>query len=145
MGFTPVPGGWEARGRSRGGLYLTDPAPDERRLRGAGTVHHVAWSVDGAQIDRWRDRVAAAGVSPTPVIDRHYFRSVYFLEPGGVMFELATMGPGFAVDEDPEHLGEQLVLPPAFAHLRERVAPLLTPLPDITRWRPAATPEGAAR
>jgi glyoxalase family protein len=145
MGFTPLPGGWEARGDLRGSLYLLDPPPDERRLRGAGTVHHVAWGVQGAEIDDWRRRVARAGMRPTPVIDRFYFRSVYFLEPSGVMFELATMGPGFAVDEDPEHLGEELVLPPAFAHLRERVAPLLTPLPDITRWRPAPAREGSPR
>jgi glyoxalase family protein len=145
MGFVPHPGGWEARGDVRGSLYLLDPPPPERRVRGAGTVHHVAWGVQGTEVEEWRRRMAAAGAGPTPVIDRFYFRSVYFLEPSGVMFELATMGPGFAVDEDPEHLGEELVLPPAFAHLRDRVAPLLTPLPDVRRWRPAAVGKGAHR
>jgi glyoxalase family protein len=145
MGFTPAGDGWEARGDVRGSLYLLDPPPSERRLRGAGTVHHVAWGVQGAEIDEWRRRVTSAGVRPTPVIDRYYFRSVYFLEPSGVMFELATMGPGFAVDEDPEHLGENLVLPPAFAHLRERVAPALTPLPDVRRWRPSPATEAVGR
>ena len=63
---------------------------------------------------------------PTPVIDRFYFKSVYFREPSGILFELATVGPGFATDEDPEHLGERLSLPPDFEHLRERIEPELT-------------------
>jgi glyoxalase family protein len=78
----------------------------------------------------WRDRVASAGFRPTPIIDRFWFRSIYFREPSGVLFEIATLGPGFAVDEDAEHLGESLVLPPAFEHLREQLEPILTPLPD---------------
>jgi glyoxalase family protein len=85
-------------------------------LRGAwgtGSVHHVAWRVDDeAHQLEVRERVAEGGARPTPVIDRFWFRSVYFLEPGGVLFELATDGPGFAVDEDRAHLGETLVLPP---------------------------------
>ena len=80
--------------------------------------------------EAWRERVAAAGAQPTPVIDRFYFRSIYFREPSGVLFEIATLGPGFATDEDPEHLGERLSLPPAFEHLREQIEPVLTPLPD---------------
>ena len=80
--------------------------------------------------ERWRERVAAAGVRPTPVIDRFWFRSIYFREPSGVLFEIATLGPGFATDEAPEHLGESLVLPPAFEHLREQVTKVLTPLPS---------------
>ena len=71
-----------------------------------------------------------AGGRPTQIIDRFWFRSIYFREPAGVLFEIATLGPGFATDEDPAHLGEKLILPPAFEHLRERVEPLLTPLPD---------------
>ena len=67
---------------------------------------------------------------PTPIIDRFYFESVYFREPNGVLFELATMGPGFATDEDPAHLGERLSLPPRFEPLREQVERTLTPLPD---------------
>jgi glyoxalase family protein len=81
--------------------------------QGAGSVHHVAFRVtDGEVQEAVRARVEAAGLRPTPVIDRFWFRSVYFLEPGGVLFELATDGPGFAVDEDPDRLGEHLVLPP---------------------------------
>jgi glyoxalase family protein len=76
------------------------------------------------------------GARPTPVIDRFYFRSIYFREPSGVLFEIATKGPGFAADEDPEHLGERLSLPPNFEHLRERVEQSLTPVPDTRQWRP---------
>jgi glyoxalase family protein len=105
-------------------------APDTPRGRwGRGTVHHVAFRVpdDAAQAEA-RARVAAAGLRPTPVIDRFWFRSVYFLEPGGVLFELATDGPGFAVDEDPAHLGERLVLPPWLEPERAVIEAALPPL-----------------
>jgi glyoxalase family protein len=119
---------WLVRGEKRGGRYVYDPAPSERGVPGAGTVHHVAWaSLDDEQVE-WRDRVIAGGANPTPVIDRYWFKSVYFREPSGVLFEIATMGPGFAVDEDPAHLGERLVLPPKFEHLRERLEATLTPI-----------------
>jgi glyoxalase family protein len=119
---------WEARGERRGGRYAFDPAPAEPGIPGAGTVHHVAWaSLDEEQLD-WRSRVIDAGGHPTPVIDRFWFRSVYFREPSGVLFEIATMGPGFAVDEDPQHLGEKLVLPPRFEPLRARLEETLTPI-----------------
>ena len=68
------------------------------------------------------------GANATPVIDRFYFKSVYFREPCGVLFEIATLGPGFTVDEPLEHLGEKLSLPPAFEHLREQVEPTLRPI-----------------
>jgi glyoxalase family protein len=119
---------WQARGDNRGGRYVYDAAPSERGVPGAGTVHHVAWgSLDDEQV-MWRDRVIAGGAHPTPVIDRFWFRSVYFREPSGVLFEIATMGPGFAVDEDPAHLGERLVLPPKFESLREELETSLTPV-----------------
>jgi glyoxalase family protein len=119
---------WEARGKNRGGRYVFDEAPADRGIPGAGTVHHVAWaSLDDEQV-RWRDRVIAGGAQPTPVIDRYWFKSVYFREPSGVLFEIATMGPGFSVDEDPAHLGERLVLPPKFEELREALEVSLTPI-----------------
>ena len=121
---------WEARGERRGGWISYDPSPAERGVGGAGTVHHVAWASLLDEQEAWQGRVAEAGFRPTPVIDRFYFRSVYFREPSGVLFEIATIGPGFATDEDPEHLGERLSLPPAFEHLREQIEPALTPLPD---------------
>jgi glyoxalase family protein len=125
---------WDARGPSRGGLYAYDEPPAERGLGGAGTVHHVAWATQVAEQAAWHERVSAAGVHPSPIIDRFWFRSIYFREPSGVLFELATLGPGFSLDEDPEHLGETLILPPAFEHLRAQVEPILTPLPDPRPW-----------
>ncbi len=110
---------------------------------------------DGGDHAAGSERVAAIGLRPTPPIDRFWFRSVYFREPSGVLFELATLGPGFAIDEDPEHLGERLILPPAFEHLREprragpdapsRSARVMAPLALLDhRVRPAAgEPEGA--
>ena len=121
---------WEARGDRRGGFYAYDGPPNERGIPGAGTVHHVAWAVESDEIESWQERVAESGMRPTPVIDRFYFRSVYFREPNGILFELATLGPGFSSDEDPEHLGERLSLPPDFEHLREQIEPRLTPLPN---------------
>jgi glyoxalase family protein len=78
--------------------------------------------------EAWQQRVAEAGAHPTPVIDRFYFRSIYFREPSGVLFEIATIGPGFDSDEPKETLGEALSLPPAFEHLREQIEPRLTPI-----------------
>jgi glyoxalase family protein len=129
LGFAPLdPSGWEARGETRGGTYAYDEPPPDRGAGGAGTVHHVAWASTMEEHEAWRERVAAAGLHPTPIIDRFWFRSIYFREPSGVLFEIATLGPGFATDEDPEHLGEHLVLPPAFEHLREQVEAVLTPI-----------------
>ncbi len=130
LAFEPVGDStWQARGEERGGFYAYDPAPGEPGVMGAGAVHHVAWASPMNDHEQWQQRVAAAGLRPTPVIDRFWFRSIYFREPSGVLFEIATLGPGFGVDEDPEHLGEALVLPPDFEHLREKLEPVLTPLP----------------
>jgi glyoxalase family protein len=128
LGFQPGEDGWEIRGDSRGGLYGFDPPPPDRGLQGAGSVHHIAWASQIEEHEKWRDRVIAAGARPTPVIDRFYFRSVYFREPSGVLFEIATLGPGFTVDEPLESLGEKLSLPPAYEHLRETVEPVLRPI-----------------
>jgi glyoxalase family protein len=125
---------WGARGPSRGGLYAYDEPPAERGLGGAGTVHHVAWATQIDEQEAWYERVTAAGVNPSPIIDRFWFRSIYFREPSGVLFELATLGPGFSLDEDPAHLGEALILPPAFEHLRDQIEPVLTPLPNPRPW-----------
>ncbi|MDH4103638.1 MAG: VOC family protein [Thermoleophilia bacterium] len=125
---------WEARGPSRGGLYSYDTPPSERGVGGAGTVHHVAWSSTMDDHQAWHGRVAAAGMRPSPIIDRFWFRSIYFREPSGVLFEIATLGPGFSVDEDLEHLGETLILPPDFEHLRDQVEPILTPIPAPRPW-----------
>ena len=131
LGFTGgQDGAWEVRGKQRGGLFSYDPAPEARSLQGAGSVHHIAFNSAGEDQQQWRRRLIEAGAAPTPVIDRFYFRSVYFREPSGVLFELASDGPGFAADEDPEHLGERLSLPPDFESLRDKIEPSLTPLPN---------------
>jgi glyoxalase family protein len=121
-------GSWEARGASRGGLYAYEEPPQESSLQGAGSVHHVAWASMPEDHEAWRERAIAAGAHPTPVIDRFYFRSIYFREPSGVLFEIATLGPGFTVDEPLEHLGEKLSLPPDFEHLRAEVEQNLKPV-----------------
>jgi glyoxalase family protein len=131
-------GTYEARGPTRGSSYGYD-STEERGLGGGGTVHHVAWSSSMDEHDAWQRRVAESGARPTPVIDRFWFRSIYFREPSGVLFEIATVGPGFGVDEPLESLGEHLVLPPAFEHLRAEIEPRLTPLPAV-RSEPRAAP-----
>jgi len=118
-----------SRGDNRSSSYAYDPAPG-RGLQGAGTVHHVAWASTMEEHDAWRERVAAAGMNVTPLIDRFWFKSIYFREPSGVLFEIATLGPGFDVDEPLESLGERLTLPPNFEHLRDKLQDVLTPLPD---------------
>ena len=133
LGFEPAADGftdhaWEARGESRGGTIAYDAPPAERGLHGAGTVHHVAWASTPEEHEAWRERVIAGDAQPTPVIDRFYFRSIYFREPSGVLFEIATLGPGFTVDEPLESLGEKLSLPPDYEHLRDQVEARLKPV-----------------
>jgi glyoxalase family protein len=129
LGFAGLGAGeWEARGDERGGLYQYDAPPAERPLQGAGTVHHVAWATYLQEQDAWQRHLAQSGVHATEVIDRYYFRSIYFREPSGVLFELATIGPGFTVDEPLDQLGEKLSLTPQFEHLRDAIEPQLTPL-----------------
>ena len=128
--------GWTRYGfdGATGVLDIRD-APDARRgAWGVGSVHHLAWRVDDeAHQLAVRAQVESAGRQATPVIDRFWFKSVYFQEPGGVLFELATDGPGFAVDEDREHLGETLVLPPWLEPSRSRIeAALPTLAPTAT-------------
>jgi glyoxalase family protein len=91
-------------------------------------VHHVAFASQPEEHEAWRAKVMEGGGQPTPVIDRFYFKSIYFREPSGVLFEIATLGPGFTVDEPLESLGEHLSLPPDYEHLRERVEANLKPV-----------------
>ncbi len=126
--FEQNDGCWEARGVRRGGTYSYDPPPPEPGLQGAGTVHHIAWASEIPEHEEWREKALSAGARATPIIDRFYFKSIYFREPSGVLFEIATLGPGFTVDEPLEHLGEKLSLPPAFEHLREQVESTLRPI-----------------
>jgi glyoxalase family protein len=129
---------FEVRGATRGATYAYDRAR-EIGHSGAGTVHHVAWSSTIEDHPAWRERVARAGGHPTPIIDRFYFRSIYFREPSGVLFEIATMGPGFGVDEPLAHLGETLSLPPTFEPLRAQLERTLTPLPNPRASAPSTS------
>lgn len=124
---------WEVRGATRGGTIRFEAPPTEGPKPGGGTVHHVAWATEPPEHDAWLARLQSAGVSSTPVIDRHYFRSIYFREPSGVLYELATKGPGFTVDDPLEELGRRLILPPSFEPRRAEIATRLTPLPDVAR------------
>jgi glyoxalase family protein len=133
-----APHDWETRGSERGGRLVLEPASGRGRP-GAGTIHHVAFTARDEEHEAWRERVAQSGLHPTPVIDRFYFRSVYFREPGGILFELATPSPGFSADEPIESLGERLSLPPDYEPLREKLEGVLTPLPDTRPWRRAGT------
>ena len=94
-----------------------------------GSVHHVAWrAVDADHQAEWREALVKVGRNVTPVIDRFYFKSIYFREPGGVLFEIATDGPGFTVDESAESLGSTLSLPPWFNVRRDRLDVTLPPI-----------------
>jgi glyoxalase family protein len=118
---------WEVRGKQRGCLFAYDSAPVELGIQGSGTVHHVAWACPAEESERWHDALVAAGVRTTPIIDRFWYRSVYFREPSGALFEIATIEPGFGVDGAVEQRDDRLVLPPAFEHLRGELEASLTP------------------
>ena len=128
LGATPVGANtWELRGDRRGGTIAFDAPPEARGLQGAGSVHHVAWGTTLAEHPRWLEQLAVHGVHSTPVVDRHYFHSIYFREPGGVLYEIADDGPGFGPDEE---LGRAIALPPWFESQRAAIEAALTPIPD---------------
>lgn len=136
LGFERVgeENGWVRFGVNGGGsgtiLDIQEVPQEQMGEWGVGSVHHIAWRLpDERQEMMMRQRVVEAGGHPTGLIDRFWFKSVYFREPGGVLFEFATEGPGFALDEDPTHLGERLILPPWLEEHRpqiEEVLPKLT-------------------
>ncbi len=133
-------GRWEARGEIRGGWYQIDPAPEQKRRFGGGVVQHVAWGCQPQDMDAWSDLVSPHCPDATGIIDRHFFRSTYFTEPGGVLFEIAEHGgPGFAVDEpDMEHMGDDLRLPPWLEERRKLYEWSLTPVPTTAQLRAGA-------
>jgi glyoxalase family protein len=136
LGFTELgEGEYRLQGETRHFHWGYD-ATSERGIQGAGTVHHIAWHSRDEDHVGWQERVAEAGMHVTPVIDRDYFLSIYFRQPQGILFEIATTSPGFDVDEDSEHLGEELRLPKQHEHLRSQLERYLTPLSNpraITR------------
>ena len=128
LGFTRTGDGeYVLQGEERH-LHWAYDAATEAGIQGAGTVHHIAWHAHDADHVDWQQRVAAAGMRVTPVIDRDYFNAIYFRQPQGILFEIATTSPGFTVDEDLEHLGEELRLPEQHEHLRPRLERTLRPL-----------------
>jgi glyoxalase family protein len=132
MGATPAGDAtWEVRGERRGGTIAYDAPPAEPGRQSAGTVHHIAWGTTVAEHPRWDERLREAGVQTSGIIDRHYFHSIYFREPSGVLFELADDGPGFTVDGlTHEQLGSRIILPPKLESQRAQIESVLTPLPD---------------
>lgn len=123
---------YASEGENRSAYYIYDKAPLGRGMQGAGSVHHIAWACEIEEQEKWRDKIVLEGHSSiTPVIDRFYFKSVYFREPSGVLFEIATKGPGFTIDEDREHLGEKLSLPPSYEYLRAEAEARLIPLRNL--------------
>jgi glyoxalase family protein len=127
----------ELRGERRGATITWDPPPGGRLVPGAGSIHHVAWGTTVAEHPRWHEHVNAAGVRSTPIIDRHFFHSIYFREPGGVLYEIADDGPGFAHDVAESELGRRVVLPPWLEDRRAEIEARLTPLPDPRGGWPA--------
>jgi glyoxalase family protein len=121
---------WELRGERRGGWIAYDDAPLERGRQSAGTVHHVAWGTTVAEHPRWQEHLTSVGIPTSGIVDRHYFHSIYFREPSGVLFEIADDGPGFTVDVPLEELGSKIILPPKFEPHRAEIEARLTPLPD---------------
>ncbi len=100
-----------------------------RARQSAGSVHHIAWRVTNeASQQQWRERLIGVGMHPTEMLDRQYFQSVYFREPGGVLFEIATDSPGFAIDEQVEKLGTELKLPPWLEPERLKLERILPPI-----------------
>ena len=129
LGFTGLGDGeYRLLGAHRQFAWAYDAPPGGPGRPGAGTVHHIAWASRDEDHLAWRRGVGAAGAAVTEVRDRDYFQSIYFHEPHGILFEIATLSPGFAVDEDPEHLGESLRLPRRHEPLRAALTRTLTPI-----------------
>ena len=121
---------FELRGERRGGTIAFDPPPPARGLQGGGTVHHVALGTTAAEHPRWEEHLRGAGVQTSGIVDRHYFHSIYYREPGGILYEIADDAPGFTVDGPVEELGTKIILPPWYEPEREQIEQALTPLPD---------------
>jgi glyoxalase family protein len=123
---------FEIRGEHRGGSIIFEQG-GERGLQGAGTIHHIAWNSTNEDHPRWLERLEGAGVRTSGMVDRHYFRSIYFREPGGILYEIADHGPGFTRDLPLEELGSKVILPPWLEPHRTEIEANLTPLPVPSR------------
>jgi glyoxalase family protein len=121
---------WQIRGDQRGGTIAFDTAAPRHGRQGAGTIHHVAWATSADEHPDWNDRLRAAGVRTSGVIDRHWFHSIYFREPGGGLFEIADNEPGIVFEQDVVDLGTRLLLPPWLEARRDQIEQGLEPLPN---------------
>ncbi len=128
---------FEVRGERRGATITFDPPAPGRLVAGAGQVHHIAWGTTAAEHPRWHDHLADAGVPATPIIDRHFFHSIYFREPGGILYEIADDEPGFTIMAPLAELGRRVALPPWLEPRRAALEAILTPLPDPRAGWPA--------
>ena len=133
-------GTFELRGDRRGGWIRFDEPPAERARPSAGTVHHVAWGTTDDELPAWIDLLNEVQIPNSGYVDRHYFHSLYFREPGGILYELATAEPGFTVDGPEEELGRTLILPPFLEHRRAEIEARLTPIPDPRADRTVTAP-----
>jgi glyoxalase family protein len=140
MGAARAGDTFELRGDKRGGWIAFDPAPEERGRQSAGTVHHIAWGTTDADMDAWIEQVTDARIPNSGLVDRHFFHSLYFREPGGILYELATEEPGFLVTGPVEELGRRIILPPFLEPQRERIEARLTPLADPRADWPVRVP-----
>jgi glyoxalase family protein len=139
LGFQHLGDGeYRVEGEQRHFHWAYDEAPGHAPRSGAGTVHHIAWASQDDDHVAWQQRVGEAGGYVTEVIDRDYFDAIYFREPRGVLFEIATLSPGFATDEAPEHLGEALRLPKQHEHLRAQLERSLRPVVNPRSAKAAA-------
>ena len=135
----------ELRGGSRGGWLQVDAPPDGQWVRqGAGVVHHIAFSTNDDDQPEWNRRVRQLGLPVNGIVDRHFFRSVYFREPGGLLFELATEEPGFGVTGPADRLGTELFLPPWLEDRRDAIEARLVEIPDPRADWPGGSPTVAA-
>ncbi len=123
---------FEIRGERRGAT-ITFEQGGERGVQGAGTIHHIAWFSTNEDHPRWLEKIEAAGVRTSGMVDRHYFHSIYFREPGGILYEIADDGPGFTRDLPLAELGTKVILPPWLEPHRAEIEANLTPLPVPAR------------
>jgi len=132
------PSGWVLGGPDRTATLHYDTPPERVAVQGAGSVHHIAWAAaNDDELLQGRHIATGDGRHATELIDRQYFHSVYFREPSGVLFELATLPPGFTVDEPAETLGEALKLPPQYESRRDELERRLTPIVNPHSVAPA--------
>lgn len=139
LGFTDAGEGLFETGHGGPGAQLHLAGAIQRGQEGAGGVHHVAWRArDSAELHTWLEHLEGHGLRTSGEVERHYFRSLYFRIPGGILFEIATDGPGFAADgEDPAHLGESLALPPFLEPHRAAIEANIKPLV----YQPSTSPQ----